>query len=106
MTLLGVPPMWNGIVDVRDVADAHILAAFKENAAGRYIISGGSLSLLEMGKFYVKILDKNFLFRVTKSRKKHLNSLDLHLAIRVILLKRIWATLSFLMLIKANRNWG
>jgi hypothetical protein len=23
----GVPPMWNGIVDVRDVADAHVAAA-------------------------------------------------------------------------------
>ncbi len=27
MTLAGVPAMWNGIVDVRDVADAHIQAA-------------------------------------------------------------------------------
>ena len=50
MTLAGVPPMWNGIVDVRDVADAHLQAAFNANAQGRYIISGGTLSLLEMGK--------------------------------------------------------
>ncbi|UUS59274.1 MULTISPECIES: aldehyde reductase [unclassified Acinetobacter] len=50
MTLAGVPPMWNGIVDVRDVADAHLQAAFNPNAKGRYIISGGTLSLLEMGK--------------------------------------------------------
>ncbi len=56
MTLLGVPPMWNGIVDVRDVADAHIQAASNTNAKGRYIISGGTLSLLEMGK----ILRQNF----------------------------------------------
>lgn len=50
-TLAGVPPMWNGIVDVRDVADAHIAAAlFKPEAHGRYIISGGTLSLLEIGK--------------------------------------------------------
>ena len=48
--------MWNGIVDVRDVADAHIHAAFKADAQGRYIISGGTLSLLEMGK----ILRQNF----------------------------------------------
>lgn len=46
----GVPAMWNGIVDVRDVADAHIAAAFSESAHGRYIVSGGTLSLLEMGK--------------------------------------------------------
>ena len=56
MTLAGVPAMWNGIVDVRDVADAHIAAAFSSTASGRYIISGGSLSLMEMGK----ILRKNF----------------------------------------------
>ena len=56
MTLAGVPPMWNGIVDVRDVADAHLQAAFNPKAEGRYIISGGTLSLLEMGK----ILRQNF----------------------------------------------
>lgn len=56
MTLLGVPPMWNGIVDVRDVAEAHVQAAFNPKAEGRYIISGGTLSLLEMGK----ILRHNF----------------------------------------------
>ena len=56
MTLLGVPPMWNGIVDVRDVAEAHVQAAFNPDAKGRYIISGGTLSLLEMGK----ILRQNF----------------------------------------------
>ncbi len=50
MTLAGVPAMWNGIVDVRDVADAHIQAAFNPAAEGRYFISGGTLSLLEMGK--------------------------------------------------------
>lgn len=49
-TLFGVPPMWNGIVDVRDVADAHVAAALNPNAHGRYIICGGTLSLLDMGK--------------------------------------------------------
>ncbi|KAF7276192.1 hypothetical protein GWI33_010831 [Rhynchophorus ferrugineus] len=49
-TLAGVPPMWMGIVDVRDVADAHFAAAFQPKAHGRYIICGGTLSLLEIGK--------------------------------------------------------
>jgi nucleoside-diphosphate-sugar epimerase len=49
-TLFGVPPMWNGIVDVRDVADAHVAAAFNPEAHGRYIICGGTLSLLDIGK--------------------------------------------------------
>jgi nucleoside-diphosphate-sugar epimerase len=56
LTLAGVPPMWNGIVDVQDVAEAHLQAAFRPEATGRYIISGNTLSLLEMGK----ILRKNF----------------------------------------------
>lgn len=50
LTLLGVPPMWNGVVDVQDVAEAHIRAAFNPNAKGRYIICGETLSLLEIGK--------------------------------------------------------
>ncbi len=62
MTLFGVPPMWNGIVDVRDVADAHILAALNERASGRYIISGGSLSLLEMGKILRQHFGQKFPF--------------------------------------------
>ena len=50
MTLLGVPPMWNGVVDVQDVAEAHIRAAFNPQAHGRYIICSESLSLLEIGQ--------------------------------------------------------
>ncbi|PJI36681.1 SDR family oxidoreductase [Acinetobacter pseudolwoffii] len=50
MTLLGVPPMWNGVVDVQDVAEAHLRAAFKPEAQGRYIICSESLSLVEMGQ--------------------------------------------------------
>ncbi|WP_216934883.1 MULTISPECIES: aldehyde reductase [unclassified Acinetobacter] len=50
MTLLGVPPMWNGVVDVQDVAEAHLRAAFDPKAQGRYIICSESLSLLEMGQ--------------------------------------------------------
>ncbi len=46
---LGAPKMWNGLVDVRDVADAHIRAGFTPDANGRYILCGDSLSLLQMG---------------------------------------------------------
>jgi nucleoside-diphosphate-sugar epimerase len=49
LTLMGVPPMWNGVVDVQDVADAHLNAAFNPEAKGRYIICAESMSLLEMG---------------------------------------------------------
>ncbi|WP_287909671.1 aldehyde reductase [Acinetobacter sp.] len=70
MTLFGVPPMWNGIVDVRDVADAHILAAFNPQASGRYIISGGSLSLLEMGKILRQHFGQKFPFPRNQVPKK------------------------------------
>jgi nucleoside-diphosphate-sugar epimerase len=52
----GVPDLWFGVVDVRDVARAHILAATKPEASGRYICVGHSVPLLDMalilrGKF-------------------------------------------------------
>ncbi|MEG2360185.1 SDR family oxidoreductase [Acinetobacter sp.] len=62
MTLAGVPPMWNGIVDVRDAADAHIQAALNPAAHDRYIVSGGTLSLLEMGKILRRHFGNKFPF--------------------------------------------
>lgn len=62
MTLLGVPPMWNGVVDVQDVAEAHIRAAFNPEAHGRYIICSETLSLLEMGKILREAFGPKFPF--------------------------------------------
>jgi len=47
---MGVPRITLGMVDVRDVGDAHIKAAFNPDAEGRYIISSGSYTLLDIGK--------------------------------------------------------
>jgi len=44
----GVPDLWNGIVDVRDVAKAHIKAGFTSEASGRHIIVNKELSLLDI----------------------------------------------------------
>ncbi len=44
----GVPALAFGVVDVRDVADAHVRAAFTPAAHGRYIVSGHSSSLLAL----------------------------------------------------------
>ncbi len=44
----GVPDMALCAVDVRDVADAHMAAAFTAAAKGRYIISGHDSSFLEL----------------------------------------------------------
>lgn len=45
----GVPRWGMGVVDVRDVADAHLAAAFRPEAAGRHIVSGHDTDTLEMG---------------------------------------------------------
>lgn len=55
----GVPKLWSALVDVRDVAEAHLKAAFNEDAEGRYIISAKSLTLLEMGQ----VLSQHFGFK-------------------------------------------
>jgi nucleoside-diphosphate-sugar epimerase len=53
---MGVPNLENGTVDVRDVAKAHLLAAFTKHAKGRYIISNEVASFLNMAK----LIEKNF----------------------------------------------
>lgn len=50
----GVPNWGMGVVDVRDVAEAHIQAAFNPKAKGRYITSGHNTSFPEMAKTLVK----------------------------------------------------
>ncbi len=47
---MGAPKLGVGIVDVRDVADAHLKAGFTPEAKGRYITSAHSTNFLEMGK--------------------------------------------------------
>lgn len=46
---MGAPELYFGVVDVRDVARAHIKAAFTPDASGRHIISSETLSLLDIG---------------------------------------------------------
>lgn len=45
----GVPKIGMGMVDVRDVAEAHYLAGFTPEAQGRYITSAHNTNFLEMG---------------------------------------------------------
>lgn len=44
----GAPDLAFGLVDVRDVAEAHLRAAFTPEAKGRYITSGHDSSLMEI----------------------------------------------------------
>lgn len=46
---MGAPKMGMGVVDVRDVAEAHYRAGFTPEAKGRYITAGHNSDLLEMG---------------------------------------------------------
>ena len=46
---MGAPKMGMGVVDVRDVAEAHFLAGYTPQAHGRYITSGHNSDMLEMG---------------------------------------------------------
>ncbi len=52
----GAPDLYFGVVDVRDVAMAHILAATQGDAAGRHILVGHGVSVLDMAR----LLRENF----------------------------------------------
>lgn len=56
----GVPKMGIGVVDVRDVAEAHYAAGFTPAAKGRYITSGHSSNFLEMGLALQSKFGKNY----------------------------------------------
>ena len=46
---MGAPKMGMGVVDVRDVAEAHYQAGYNSQAHGRYITSAHNTDMLEMG---------------------------------------------------------
>ncbi|WP_269585758.1 NAD-dependent epimerase/dehydratase family protein [Roseibium sp. Sym1] len=51
----GAPKLGIGVVDVRDLARAHMAAGFSADAEGRHIISGHNTNILELGK---SLIDK------------------------------------------------
>jgi len=57
-----VPKLHLGWVDVRDVAEAHLQAAFRPDAEGRHIVSNGEPSMLEITKMLKKHFDQGYLF--------------------------------------------
>lgn len=57
-----VPKMEIAAVDVRDVAHAHVLAAFNNDAKGRYLIADKVISFLELGKTLSKSFKRAFKF--------------------------------------------
>jgi nucleoside-diphosphate-sugar epimerase len=58
----GAPEIYNAVVDVRDVAEAHIQAAVLPEVAGRHLLVSEVLSLVEMGKVLRKAFGKRYGF--------------------------------------------
>ncbi|MDX1496690.1 MAG: NAD-dependent epimerase/dehydratase family protein [Salinisphaeraceae bacterium] len=59
---MGAPKMELGIVDVRDVAQAHIKAGFTPSASGRHICVSESQSFLQIGKILRKAFGDKYPF--------------------------------------------
>lgn len=59
---VGAPDLYNGMVDVQDVATAHIRAAFEPHANGRYVLVDKTLSLLEMANILYRHFGKAYPF--------------------------------------------
>ncbi|MCR9198145.1 MAG: NAD-dependent epimerase/dehydratase family protein [Planctomycetaceae bacterium] len=65
----GVPDYGVGLVDVRDVAAAHIKAGFTPTASGRYLTSGHNSSFPEMARPLRKAFGRRFPFPLFTSPK-------------------------------------
>jgi nucleoside-diphosphate-sugar epimerase len=60
----GVPELYFGIVDVRDVAKAHILAGTNPQASGRHILVADTLKMLDIARI---LREKNGQYPLPKS---------------------------------------
>jgi nucleoside-diphosphate-sugar epimerase len=58
----GVPELWSNIVDVRDVATAHIKAGFTPEASGRHIVVSEEATLLDIAKILQKHFGRDYPF--------------------------------------------
>lgn len=65
----GAPDLTMGLVDVRDVARAHVLAGFTPSASGRYITNARTVTMLEIGRMLRRRFGHSYPFPVTKVPK-------------------------------------
>ena len=56
----GAPPFELGVVDVRDVAEAHLRAAYIKNAEGRHIVFNEAKSIVNLASFLTEKYSKDF----------------------------------------------
>jgi nucleoside-diphosphate-sugar epimerase len=66
---MGVPKMWNGIVDVRDVASAHIKAGFTPGASGRHIVVSGEARLFDLANILRRHFGESYPFPRSEAPK-------------------------------------
>lgn len=59
---MGIPELYFGIVDVRDVADAHLKVAFDINITGRHISVNRSLGFIDISKILQQKFGKKYPF--------------------------------------------
>lgn len=65
----GAPDLMLGMVDVRDVARAHISAGFTPAANGRYLTNARSITMLQIGQNLRKQFGRSYPFPYTKIPK-------------------------------------
>lgn len=65
----GAPDLPYGVVDVRDVALAHIKAAFTPTAKGRHIVAGEIMNFVQMGRILYKHFGGRYPFPKGKAPK-------------------------------------
>lgn len=61
----GAPDLAMGLVDVRDVARAHVAAGFTPDAHGRYITNAQSITMLEIGQALRRRFGRSYPFPYT-----------------------------------------
>jgi nucleoside-diphosphate-sugar epimerase len=66
----GAPDLSMGMVDVRDVARAHIAAGFAPSAHGRYITNARTITMLEIGQILRKRFGRSYPFPYTTIPKQ------------------------------------
>jgi dihydroflavonol-4-reductase len=63
--LTGAPDLAMGMVDVRDVARAHVLAGFEPSAHGRYITNARTVTMLQIGRILRQRFGRSYPFPYT-----------------------------------------
>jgi nucleoside-diphosphate-sugar epimerase len=66
----GAPGLSLGVVDVRDVAQAHIAAGYTAEASGRYLVNADSLTMLQIGQILRRAFGPRPSFPLFEAPKK------------------------------------